>query len=282
MEEVMLALQKIQNELDEQKKTILKNGEDVTTNITKNINIILEEKFKTWEVKHNYLKEKVENQEKRLYFLEKQARQRNIVLFGLEEKESSYSDLENSIINFIDKHFRIKLEKRDLQAITRIGKKGERPRPITVTFTTLGMKIGIFKQKSLLNNTEYYIKEDYPKNILEKRKELQERVKLEKEKGNKAIIKYDKLIVLENKSDTSSKKRMLSVSPEINQLNPHKVADRRPQEKRKNNPKSAYSSLQRSSSITEGVLKPSMLNYLVNKNTNNPPNQQDNHDQNSV
>ena len=234
----MSALRKIQNELDDQKKMIIKNGEDVTTNVTKNINTILEEKFQVWEEKHNYLKEEVENQEKRIYFLEKLARQRNIVFFGLHETESSYSDLENIIINFTDKHFCIKLEKRDIQAMTRLGKKGKGIRPITVTFTTLGKKIEIFKQKATLKDTEFYIKEDYPKYVLEKRKELQERVKIEKEKGNKAIIKYDKLIILENKSETSgSKKRMLSVFAEANLSNPRKQTDRRPQEKRNNKPK---------------------------------------------
>ena len=40
------------------------------------------------------------------------------------------------------------------------------------------------------------MKEDYPHYVLEKRKELQEQVKLEAKKGNRAIIKCDKLIIL--------------------------------------------------------------------------------------
>lgn len=45
MEEVLKALQKIQNELDEQKITIQKSGENVTEQVTQNINNILDEKF---------------------------------------------------------------------------------------------------------------------------------------------------------------------------------------------------------------------------------------------
>ncbi|KAJ8714780.1 hypothetical protein PYW07_003005 [Mythimna separata] len=127
MEEVLKALQKIQKELDEQKITIQKSGENVTEQVTQNINNILDEKFKTLEEKYENLKDKVDNQEKRLYFLEKQARQRNIVIFGLAESESSYSNLENIIINFINEHFSINIDQRDIQEAKRIGKKGEKP-----------------------------------------------------------------------------------------------------------------------------------------------------------
>lgn len=46
---------------------------------------------------------KTENQEKRLYYLEKQARQRNVVFFGIEETETSYLKLESNLIEFIKK-----------------------------------------------------------------------------------------------------------------------------------------------------------------------------------
>lgn len=86
MEEIMSALRHIQKELDEQKLTIQKSAEKVTDQVTLNINNILEEKFRTLEEKCDNLQIKVENQEKRLYFLEKQARQRNIIFFGIEEQ----------------------------------------------------------------------------------------------------------------------------------------------------------------------------------------------------
>ena len=69
MDEIMSVLRKIQNDLNEQKTAILENGNIVTQQVTENINIILEEKFKTWEEKFNNISEKIENQEKRLFFL---------------------------------------------------------------------------------------------------------------------------------------------------------------------------------------------------------------------
>lgn len=273
MEQVMAALLSIQKELDEQKKLIHKKGEEVTEKVTLNINKILEEKLKNLEEKHENLKSRVENQEQRLYYMERQSRQRNLVFFGLEEHEKSYSNLENIIVDFVHKYFPIQIDHRDLQAIRRIGKKTEKPRPIVITFTTLGKKIDILKRKRALKETPYYIKEDYPQSVLQKRKELQEQVKAEREKGNTAIIKYDKLILLNNSpKEPKNNKRNLSKSPE-NNTNNH--AEQISQANKKNKTLAAHT-VQRSSSFSEGVVKPSILNYLTNKNNINKTNTQAN------
>lgn len=57
----MIALRKIQSELDSHKDTILKSGDKVTETVTQNINNILEEKFKIWDEKYENLKVKLEN-----------------------------------------------------------------------------------------------------------------------------------------------------------------------------------------------------------------------------
>ncbi|KAF9408991.1 hypothetical protein HW555_011510 [Spodoptera exigua] len=188
MEEIMKALKKIQQELDDQKRTIQESGKSVTEQVTQNINKILEEKFFALEEKHEKLKEIVENQEKRIYFLEKEARQRNIVFFGIEELETSYDTLEKNILNWLEQHFSMKLSCSDLQVVKRLGKKGDRPRPVVVTFLNLGIKSKIFKQKRALQDTSYYMKEDCPKHVLEKRNQLQDQLKAEREKGNMAFL----------------------------------------------------------------------------------------------
>lgn len=263
MEEIMNELRKIRKDLDEQKNVIEKSGEKVTERVTENINSFLEEKFKLLNENYENLKEKYENQEKRLYFLEKQARKNNIVFFGIKEMETSYSHLENNMINFIKEHFSQELDCRDIQEVKRIGKKGEKPRPVIITFTTLGTKIRIFKQRNALKESGYYIKEDFPQNILEKRKILIEQAKIEREKGNLVQIKYDKLIIRENNRKPTNNKRVLSTSPENKAADPTEINT---QANKKNKTRTP---IQRSSSISEGILKPGMLNYLVNKDTKN-------------
>lgn len=271
MEEVLNAPKQIQKELDEQKIMIQECGKNVTDQVTQNVNKLLEEKFYMWEESHEKLKQIVENQEKRIYYLEKQARQRNIVFFGIEEKESSYSALENNFIKWIEEYFSIKLTYTDIQEMKRIGKRGERPRPIIVTFLTLGTKIKIIKQKEALKGTLYYMNEDYPQYVLEKRKELQENLKMERERGNLATIRYDKLII----TSKTNNKRTLPISPENNQLS---QANHTTRTNKKNKTQQSHSSVQMSSSISEGVVKPGILNYLVNKTATNTINKQENKD----
>lgn len=270
MEEVMKMLKDIQIELNEQKLTIVQSAEKVTEQVTQNINCTLEEKFNTIDEKYENIKEKLEIQEKKLYILEKQSRQRNIVIFGLPEAEASYAELEKNILCFINQYFSVGLELRDIQETRRIGRKREKPRPITVTFSTLGMKIQIFKQRRLLKDTNYYIKEDFPQHVLEKRKELQEQVVIEKEKGNFATIKYDKLIIHNKNTDSSNnKKRTLPISPNYNDLT---QPDQKAQGHKKNK---TQTRIQRSSSVSDGVIKPGLLGFLTNKTqTTNKQNNQ--------
>lgn len=256
----MNALKNIQKELDNQKIAIKKSGEDVAKQVTENINNYLEERFFNWEKNQEILKEKVENQEKRIYFLEKQARERNLVFFGIEEKEKSYNELQTNITNFINERFNITLEARDIQGLKRIGKRGDRPRPIIITFVTLGQKIHILKQKRVLKDTQFYLKEDFPKQILEKRKELLEQAKIEKEKGNNVRIQYDKLVI-----QKSNNKRPLPVSP-VDTFKPQ--SDNTTQATKKNKTLKTHAPILRSNSLPEGIVKPSMLQFLVNKNTN--------------
>lgn len=275
MEEVMNMLRKIQIELDEQKSTIVKSAENVTKQVTQNINYTLEENFRVIEEKYDNLNEKLEDQEKRLYFLEKQSRQRNIVIFGLEETETSYENLETNILNFINRYFSLELESRDIQETRRIGKKGGKPRPITVTFTTLGAKIKVFKKRNILKDTTYYIKDDFPQHIIEKRKKLQEQVKIEIEKGNYATIRYDKLIIRRNNSNASNnKKRTLPTSPDYDDLTKTKQRTQQNTQQTINKKNKTQTELRRSSSLSEGVLKPGILGFLTNKNPGTPLNEQ--------
>lgn len=272
MEEVMSALRKIQKDLDEQKSTITKSAEEVTEKVTENINKILDQKLKSLEENQEKLEEKINNQEKRLNQLEKHARQRNVVFFGIEENERSYSHLENNLIDFVNKYFSLSINCNDIEAARRIGRKTKKPRPITVTFATLGCKIKVMQQKKVLNDTGYYLKEDYPYHVLEKRKMLQEQVKVEQEKGNKAIIKYDKLVVLKNNQTdadfTENRKRYLSTSPQ-HQKDAEKNASSSSTQAAKKNKTIQTRTSQQSSSTSEGMIKPGLLNFLINKKDSN-------------
>lgn len=206
---------KLQTDVTETKASL----KDMEKNITKNINNTLNEVIGNMQMKVQQIEAVNEAQERRLDIIERTQRQRNIVIFGVEDEEKSYSELSHTILNILNNTMNVNCTMLELQALRRIGRKGTKTRPTVLTLTTLGRKIEIQKQWRTLTNTKYSIAEDYPPKVLEIRKTLLEKAKIEKENGNKVIIKYDKLIVLPQiqqdiePHETRNKKRSLSQTP---------------------------------------------------------------------
>lgn len=132
------------------------------------------------------------------------------------------------VIDIINNILNIKCDTNNIECVRRLGKKEGKIRPIVITLTTMGLKIRIQKNKKKLESTPYYIKEDFPLEVLNKRKELQKEVNKERENGRLAIIKYDKIVILKNrnhqpqKPSSDNKKRVLPESPEaLGPVNTH-------------------------------------------------------------
>lgn len=102
------------------------------------------------------------------------------------------------------------------------------------------------------------MKEDYPKYVLENRNQLQEQLKTEREKGNMAFLKYDKLVILKQ-----TPKSKFFTSP--TKPTPDMLKERNTQTNKRNKLQQHDPSARRSNSISEGAIKPSMLNFLVKK-----------------
>ncbi|XP_045783698.1 uncharacterized protein LOC123879851 [Maniola jurtina] len=90
MEDIVQLLKKIQEDIKETKDSV-KNSE---INLLNKIN----EKVDDIQSKMQNLEVTVRSQEQRLDLLEKQARERNIVIFGVEEKEQNNEDLQNNFL----------------------------------------------------------------------------------------------------------------------------------------------------------------------------------------
>ena len=201
----------MQQDIKQQKQDILEMKEDIKCTIISSLN----EKFENLEIKNEVLEKKIEEQTNKIKYFEREFRRRNLILFGVEESEKTYDELEGIVINIISTYINITCDTSNIEAVRRLGKKGEKIRPIVITFNTLGFKLKIQRNKKLLQDTSYYLKEDYPIDILIKRKELQVQLQKEKDAGNTAFIKYDKIIILKNKESPQkhSSKRNRSESP---------------------------------------------------------------------
>lgn len=237
MDEVREMFLKLQNDITSTKSSI----KDMETNITKNINNNMIEIVKNLQSKIEILEEENASQENRIDRIERTQRQRNIIIFGVDEKERGYDDLTQIVLKILNDIMKVNCTIFEIQALRRVGRKGDRIRPIAISFTTLGRKIEVQKKwKTLKNsNSNYSISEDYPPKILAKRKTLMEQANIEKEKGNKVLIKYDKLIILpsnqmEIKSQSRNTKRALSQTPPQTNMKNETNAEKKSQAQKKN------------------------------------------------
>lgn len=236
-----ILLSKINEKFNEQTITL-------TTEITKNVMEALDEKLKMLKEENNNLKGKVTNLEQKLTFFEKEKRRNNLILFGIQEKgktELELVDFVKEIIVDSGTH----LDSQEISYIRRIGTQSDKDRPVLISLTTTWKKHLILRNKRYLP-ANVYVKEDFPKEVIEIRKQLQQKVEAERENGNIAFIKYDKLIVKKpGTTNREKRKRETSRSP----TNP---SQKKPNKKNTENVKSALSS-------TKEVIKPSILSYVA-------------------
>lgn len=221
MEEIAKLLKNIQDEMTLQKEEM----KEMQRNITQNINDNVNEKFKEIDKKYSNLAEEIENQDKKIENIERHIRKKNIIIFGVIDDETNYFQLSAKITNIINEKMKIPCDKSEIEYIRRIGKKGDKPRPVAVTLLTMYKKIEILKNKKSLDGSPYYIKEDFTQKVLEKRRALQPQVQKLRDEGKQVIIKYDKIVMIENVNSNlkSAKKRVLSISPDINNKSAQKT-----------------------------------------------------------
>ncbi|KOB70892.1 Endonuclease-reverse transcriptase [Operophtera brumata] len=215
MEGIMEILKIIQNDLSSHKQEMRNMEQNITQSINSNIN----EKFTQLEAKTAELESKIIKQQETIDILEKQVRKKNIVLFGIEETEHSYSGLVTLVIDIVAKNMNIDCHRGEIEEVRRLGRKSDKIRPVIVTFTNVGRKIDIIRNKKSLEGSHVYAKEDYPPKVLEKRKQLQEELNREREAGKKVVLRYDKIVELKTYDvelgNTRKQKRPLPLSPEM-------------------------------------------------------------------
>lgn len=200
-----ILLSKINEKFNEQTITL-------TTAITKNVMEALDEKMKILMEENNNLKSRVTDLEQKIKFLEKEKRKNNLILFGIEEKGKT----ETELVDFVRETLvesGTHLDSQEISYIQRIGTQSDRNRPVLISLTTIWKKHLILKNKRNLP-TNVYVKEDFPKEVLEIRKQLQPKVDTERKNGNIAFIKYDKLIVKKSiNTNREKRKREITGSP---------------------------------------------------------------------
>lgn len=132
MDEIKNMLIGMQQDIKQQQQDMLKMKEDIKSTIINSLNA----KFNNLELKNELLEKKIEEQSNKINNLERQCRRRNLIFFGVEEIEKSYDVPEKMVINIINTHIKVSCNTYNIEAVRRVGKKGEKVRPIAITFNT--------------------------------------------------------------------------------------------------------------------------------------------------
>lgn len=143
------------------------------------------------------LKERVDEQGEKINSLEREVRKKNLIIKGIldkeDEKEGETRDKVSAVIQKIGVNFDTK---EDLDEVRRIGKYNpQKKRPVLIKLTKEATRVRILRNTKVLKGTEIWIDEDYPKEVQEERRRLIPHMKEARERGYRAQLRYNKLIV---------------------------------------------------------------------------------------
>lgn len=216
MEEVLKQLKEMQ--LSQQQESQMVRAELAQVVAT---NKEIEKKVDTIALSNSNLKTQIKGIEKRLDPLERERRQRNLLIYGQEEAENeSWKDLEKIVLDILQKKMKVDVKPEELDKVRRVGKaENGKGRLIIVSFTTIRRKIEVMSQGKQLKGTTIRIQEDFPKEVTQTRKNLYSTMKSFRDQGRSAVLKYDKLYVdgteWKEQEESGGQKRKPSLSPQI-------------------------------------------------------------------
>ncbi|XP_047540926.1 uncharacterized protein LOC125073888 [Vanessa atalanta] len=181
---------------------------NLITDKTVNAMMTMDDKIKPVMEENQNLKSEINILNKKINTLENVIKKNNIVIHGFEENETSYNQLFKNI-TYLLQQLDVNIDDNDISKLYRIGKlTSEKTRPIIITLATYNKKMEILKNKNKMPQPSY-ITEDFTKETLQKRKELQNELRLQRERGNYVYIKNNKVVV---KQRGNKKKKRIFMS----------------------------------------------------------------------
>lgn len=156
---------------------------------------VVNEKVLEIEREKDLLKEEV-------VYLQSQSMRNNLVFGNITEAQTEVpEDTEKIVREFMVEKMKIARKLVDDMQFERVHRMGQKlmregkHRNIVAKFTLFKEREYVRKQWKALRGTDYFVYEQFPKEVNDRRKKLIPRMKAEKQKGNRAWIAYDTLYV---------------------------------------------------------------------------------------
>lgn len=196
-----------------------------TTAITENISSMIDEKLKPLTEENIALKKEVNELKSKIQGMDRETRKNNLILHGLPETEENNTQLMETVLSTLNTVSNAtemdNWDRWEVSRAHRLGKKNEKSsRPILISLTLIWRRAELLKNKKNLPKN-IYITEDLPREVLNRRKELRNKLIEERNKGKIAYFKFDQLIVKDKTVD--KRKRSPSNSPQTSSQKENEV-----------------------------------------------------------
>lgn len=158
----------------------------------------IEAKIRAFETNITTSKQELDAMFNKLDYIENQSRRTNILIDGIaDEKGENWCESEKKVREMFSKNLGLDGIHMDIERAQRLGQFQERGRPRKIVVKLLRIKGRelILSSAKKLKGTRIYINEDFSEAVQHRRKELWPKVKAARERGDKASLKYDKLII---------------------------------------------------------------------------------------
>lgn len=142
------------------------------------------------------LKQEIKGLEKRVSFLERDRREKNLIFYNIEELEGA--PLQNSLIDFLEKQMRIRLQPHEIDDVFRIGRRDtntDNKRPVILKLTSHLKRREILSNLKFLKGTKISVSEDLCREDREKKKILYSHFKAAKARGYPAKLFSYKVVI---------------------------------------------------------------------------------------
>lgn len=126
--------------------------------------------------------------EDQILYHEVYQRRENLRIFGI--KEDKDEDVERKVKYFMDKELDLyEVDQIEFQRVHRVGQiRGDSPRPIIIRFLRYPDRERVFNSAKKLKGTNFYIKPDLPREIVNRRKKQQYRLVNARKEGKRAFF----------------------------------------------------------------------------------------------
>lgn len=141
------------------------------------------------------LKSELDAKDERINYLENIIKEKNVVLYGIEEDEGETTkEIEETIIDIFQNKMKAEVTASDIDAVYRVG-KGKKTRPVIVQLTTRMAKRRITDNRGNLRGTDIFVNDDLCMEDRRKARETRIVCKKLREEGNEVQIKGKRLIL---------------------------------------------------------------------------------------